>query len=101
WRYDLRQNKALLSYRSARSKLVKEGIVKHILKLVLSKSCCHTVHTSLMGQISRLKDAEYPFMRLEEVFCRILLESRKYEKKRTKKKWAVIPYRHMLLKRRP
>src|SRR5690606_17605395 len=94
WRYDLRQNKALLSYRSAHSKLVKEGIVKNILKSALSKSCCHQVHTSLMGQISRLKNAGYPFMRLEEVFGRILLEGRKYEKKRTNEKWAVIPYRH-------
>lgn len=60
WEYDVRGDKSLLSYSSGHSKLVKRSVAYACMLNSCQKSCDHMVARSLMKQIDRLRDSDYP-----------------------------------------
>ncbi|CAN7997562.1 unnamed protein product [Ixodes hexagonus] len=60
WMHHPITTKTLLDYRSAHSKLVKNGIAFSCLQSALTKSCFHKMKASFLAQVARLRDSNFP-----------------------------------------
>ena len=106
WQYSPRSVKPLLDYRSAHSKVVKNGIAISALRSALTKSCEHMMEGSVNVQLSKLRKAGYPNQTTVLACSRLLRELKKSlsgqqrgvtePKAKDKGKFAVIPYVHGL-----
>ncbi|CAN7937557.1 unnamed protein product [Ixodes hexagonus] len=84
WMHHPRTTKTLLDYRSAHSKLVKNGIAFSCLQSALTKSCSHKMKVSFLAQVARLRDSNFPDSVITSA-CDRLIRSIKVDPKRPHK----------------
>lgn len=103
WAYQPRSVKKLLSYKSAHSKIVKNGLAMACLSAAIKKSCAHAMRESFMRQVERLEAAGFPRLALGSIsrrlLCRLKLEQKNGAgaaalPRERRGKFAVIPYLH-------
>uniref|UniRef100_A0A224Z125 Tick transposon n=1 Tax=Rhipicephalus zambeziensis TaxID=60191 RepID=A0A224Z125_9ACAR len=104
WSYEPRAKKALLSFSSSHSKLIKRGIAKMCLNNALIISCSHLADASFKHQVSRLQTAGYPSHLIISVAEGLLRRAKGTQDRSTtvgssapnKENVAVIPYIHQV-----
>lgn len=104
WLYAPRSAKPLLNFKSAHSKLVKNGIVTSCLHAAVAKSCFHATEESFRNQCDRLKTAGFPTAFLVSASERLLKKvnsnaqptNQPATSQREQKRFAVIPYVHSI-----
>lgn len=103
WMHHPRSTKDLLSYTSAHSKIVKNGMAISCIGPALKTSCEHLVEQSVAAQVDRLRGAGYPeqcvILACErnrpEVKAGSKAQSTEKEAECGAEKVAVIPYLHV------
>lgn len=60
WSYRQRTSKPLLNWMTGHSAIIKDGIAVSFVRAAMTKSCRHTVFTSLTEKMARLRWAGYP-----------------------------------------